>query len=84
MYVLVGKLNFPKGSVRNKLFREAILSLRVGQRIQTCNQKKRFWKAIVQLMGSTVIIVNSAVLYLKDATRLDLKCSHHRKEIIIM
>lgn len=33
---------------------------------------------------SIVIIANNTVIYLRVAERLDLNCSHHRKEMIIM
>ena len=35
-------------------------------------------------MHSIAIVVNNTVIYLKVAKRLDLKCSHHRREMIIM
>lgn len=34
------------------------------------------------LMSNIVIIVNNTLIYLKVAKR-DLKCSHHKKEMII-
>ena len=36
------------------------------------------------LMCSIIIIANNTVLYLKFANRVDLKCSHHKKEIVII
>ena len=35
-------------------------------------------------MHSIVIIINSAVLFLKVAKRLDFKCSHNKREMVIM
>ena len=39
----------------------------------------KFWR----LMYSIMIIVNNTVAF-KVAKRIDLKCSHHQKEMIIM
>lgn len=36
------------------------------------------------LMYSTVVIVNNAVLYTWKLLRVDLKCLHHKKEMVIM
>ena len=35
-------------------------------------------------MYSTVIIIKNAVLYTWKLLRVDLKCSHHKKEMTIM
>ena len=54
----------------------------VGQRLQTLNYKMNtFWG----LMYSMVIIADSTVImYLKFAKRIDLKCSYHKEEMVIM
>lgn len=41
------------------------------------------WVSFGDLMHSIVIIVNTNTLYFKVANGLDLKCSHHKKEIIM-
>lgn len=58
----------------------------VGQRVQTCSYRKSFG----DLTPSTVIIVNSiiivssTILYTwKVAKRLDLKCTHHKKDRLL-
>lgn len=35
-------------------------------------------------MHSLLIIVNNTVLYLKASTGIDLECSHHEEEMVIM
>lgn len=35
-------------------------------------------------MYSVVIIVSKTIIYLKVTKRVDFKCSHHRKDMVIM
>lgn len=53
-----------------------------NQMVQTCSQKvNKHWRSNVQYCDYSQ---QYCIMYFKISKKLDLKCSHHQKEMIIM